>query len=140
VRPLSPRRTVLYAPTLQGESASNNYTSLDVLGEAIIAAALAVPDVRLVYKPHPRVALGATPNVAAAHDRVVSLVTDADRREPAAGHLVAGGDILAVCPGCDLLITDVSSSDQTSSTCAPTDRSFSPTGTATGSACSRRRG
>jgi CDP-glycerol glycerophosphotransferase (TagB/SpsB family) len=40
---------------------------------------------------------------------VVGLVTDADRREPAAGHLVAGGDILAVCPGCDLLITDVSS-------------------------------
>jgi hypothetical protein len=48
VRPPSPRRTVLYAPTLQGESASNNYTSLDVLGEAIIAAALAVPDVCLV--------------------------------------------------------------------------------------------
>ena len=109
VLPPSPRRTVLYAPTWQGENPSNNYTSLDVLGEAIVAAALAVPDVRLVYKPHPRVALGATADVAAAHDRVVGLVTEAARREPAAGHLVAGGDILAVFPGCDLMITDVSS-------------------------------
>jgi CDP-glycerol glycerophosphotransferase (TagB/SpsB family) len=100
---------VLYAPTWQGENPSNNYTSLDVLGEAIVAAALAVPDVRLVYKPHPRVALGATPSVASAHDRVVGLVTNAERGEPAAGHLVAGGDILAVFPGCDLMITDVSS-------------------------------
>ena len=73
---------MLYAPTWQGENPSNNYTSLDVLGEAIVAAALAVPDVRLVYKPHPRVALGATPSVAAAHDRVVGLVTERTGASP----------------------------------------------------------
>jgi choline kinase len=109
VLPPSPRRTILYAPTWQGENESNNYTSLDVLGVEIAAAALAVPDVRVVYKPHPRVALGATPAVAAAHERVAELVAAAARRNPAAGHQVAGGDVLAVLPACDLMITDVSS-------------------------------
>src|SRR3954468_20525759 len=49
----SPRRTVLYAPTWEGDAEYNDYTSVDTMGEAIVRAILAVPDVRLVYKPHP---------------------------------------------------------------------------------------
>ncbi|WP_424184957.1 CDP-glycerol glycerophosphotransferase family protein [Actinokineospora sp. G85] len=104
------RRTVLYAPTWEGENASNNYTSVDVFGPEIVAAALAVPDVRVVYKPHPRVPLSPLPSMVDSHDAIVRLVEDAARRDPDAGHQVrADGDILAVFPGCDLIVTDVSS-------------------------------
>jgi hypothetical protein len=50
------RRTILCAPTWEGENASNNYTSVDVLGPEIVAGALAVPHTRVLYKPHPRAA------------------------------------------------------------------------------------
>jgi choline kinase len=106
----SPRRTLLYAPTWEGEEPSNNYTSVDVMGPEVVAAALAVPDVRVVYKPHPRVATSHTPAMAAGHTRIVELLDDANRRDPAAGHRVdTEADILAVFPGCDAMITDVSS-------------------------------
>jgi CDP-glycerol glycerophosphotransferase (TagB/SpsB family) len=103
VLPPSTQRTILYAPTWEGENASNNYTSVDTLGLAIVEQALAVPDVRLVYKPHPRVAVSPIPHIAAAHREIV-------RRVTRAGHVVQEqGDILAVFPGCDLMVTDVSS-------------------------------
>jgi hypothetical protein len=98
----SPHRTVLYAPTWEGENASNNYTSVDVLGPAIVERLLAVPDVRVVYKPHPRVAVSPLPSMIAAHQRIVSMLSGE--------HVVAEqGDILAIFPGCDLMVTDVSS-------------------------------
>ena len=63
----SPRRTVLYAPTWEGDADYNDYTSVDTLGESIVQAILDVPDVRLVYKPHPKVTTSLTPAVADAH-------------------------------------------------------------------------
>lgn len=106
----SDRRTILYAPTWEGENASNNYTSVDVFGPDIVSAALAVPNGRVVYKPHPRVVISPLPGMAAAHKEIVRLIEAADREDPDAGHRAfVGGDILAVFPGCDLMITDVSS-------------------------------
>jgi hypothetical protein len=104
VLPPSPLRTILYAPTWEGENASNNYTSVDVFGPAIVEKALAVPDVRVVYKPHPRVAVSPVPDVAAAHREIVRKLS---RRQDDV--VLESGDILAVFPGCDLMITDVSS-------------------------------
>jgi hypothetical protein len=102
VLPPSTQRTILYAPTWEGENASNNYTSVDVFGPAIVEKILAVPDARIVYKPHPRVAVSPIPSVAAAHREIVRMLSR--------GHLVLEeGDILAVFPSCDLMITDVSS-------------------------------
>ena len=74
-------------------------------------AVLGVPDVRLVYKPHPKVT---TSKVAGdprrAPRRSCALVAEAVARDPAAGHApVTAGDILAVMPDCDAMITDVSS-------------------------------
>lgn len=106
-RPLlapSPRRTILYAPTWEGENQSNNYTSVDVLGPAIVTAALSLPDVRVVYKPHPRVVISPLPGIAAAHREIVRAL----ERHPA-GEVHLAGDILAVFPGTDLMVTDVSS-------------------------------
>jgi hypothetical protein len=106
ILPPSTQRTILYAPTWEGENASNNYTSVDVFGPAIVEKALAVPDTRVVYKPHPRVAVSPLPGIAAAHREIVRKLA----RDHAQSNIVLeAGDILAVFPGCDLMITDVSS-------------------------------
>lgn len=106
----STRRTVLYAPTWEGDADYNDYTSLDVLGPLIVEAVLEVPGVRLVYKPHPKIVTSTTPAVREAHLEVLRLVDEAGEREPGAGHAqVLRGDILAVIPDCDAMITDVSS-------------------------------
>lgn len=108
--PATTRRTLLYAPTWEGDADYNDYTSLVRLGERIVAALLAVPDARVVYKPHPRVVSSLLPDVAGAHTAVLGLLAEAARRDPAAGHVdVLGGDILALMPQCDLIVTDVSS-------------------------------
>ena len=108
--PPSERRTVLYAPTWEGDADYNDYTSIDTLGETIVRAILEVPDVRLAYKPHPKVTTSLTPAIADAHDAIVRTVAEAARRDPDAGHTqVLSGDILAVMPGCDAIVTDVSS-------------------------------
>jgi hypothetical protein len=108
--PASRRRTILYAPTWEGEDERNNFTSLDRFGVAIVTAALALPDVRVVYKPHPRVVISQQPAIVTAHDRVVAAITEAQRRDPQAGHVyLPGGDILAVFPRVDLLVSDISS-------------------------------
>lgn len=106
----TPRPTVLYAPTWEGEEPSNNYTSVDVLGPAIVERALSVPGLRVVYKPHPRVATSTTPAMGQAHRRIVGLLRAAAGADPGAGHTVdTTSDILSILPECDLMITDVSS-------------------------------
>ncbi|MCW2816737.1 MAG: CDP-Glycerol:Poly(glycerophosphate) glycerophosphotransferase [Nocardioides sp.] len=110
VLPATERRTVLYAPTWEGDAVYNDYTSVVVLGRAIAEAVLQVPDVRLVYKPHPKVTTSLRPDVRDAHREILSVVARAQEVEPDAGHLaVVGGDILALVPACDAMITDVSS-------------------------------
>ena len=109
VLPSSPRRTVLYAPTWEGDAEYNDYTSLDTVGVDIVRAVLAVPDARLVYKPHPKAVTTQTPAVRDAHHQILALVDEAGRSEPDAGHLaITAGDILAIMPDCDAMITDVS--------------------------------
>ncbi len=106
----SPRRTVLYAPTWEGDADYNDYTSVDTIGAEIVRAILTVPDVRLVYKPHPKLATSHTSSVWQAHQDILTLVTRAAGREPEAGHIaITSGDILAIMPECDAMVTDVSS-------------------------------
>lgn len=101
----SDRRTVLYAPTWEGDADYNDYTSVDTLGADIVRAVLAVPDVRLVYKPHPKVTTSTVPAIIEAHRRILDLVQAAGAPHRA----VTAGDILAVMPDCDAMVTDVSS-------------------------------
>ncbi len=106
----SDRRTVLYAPTWEGDAEYNDYTSVDTIGPDLVRAVLAVPDVRLLYKPHPKIATSLTPAVRRGHRAILTLVEEAAAREPDAGHeAIVSGDILALMPDCDAMVTDVSS-------------------------------
>ena len=110
ILPPSERRTVLYAPTWEGDADYNDYTSVEVFGSQIVQALLAVPDVRVVYKPHPKVTTSITPAIHQAHHQILALLDEAVARDGAAGHLAAcQADILAVFHGCDAMVTDVSS-------------------------------
>jgi CDP-glycerol glycerophosphotransferase (TagB/SpsB family) len=66
--------------------------------------------VRLIYKPHPKVVTSQAPTIRKAHHDLVAMVAHAARVDPDAGHdSVLEGDILAVMPDCDAMVTDVSS-------------------------------
>lgn len=104
------RRTVLYAPTWEGDADYNDYTSVDTIGPEVVRHILAVPGVRVVYKPHPKVTTSLAPAIQAGHLAILSLIDEAATREPEAGHTtVLTGNILAVMPDCDAMVTDVSS-------------------------------
>ncbi|MFI2103363.1 CDP-glycerol glycerophosphotransferase family protein [Isoptericola sp. NPDC019693] len=106
--PAPGRRTVLYAPTWSGEDDANNYTSLDRFGVAVVRALLARPDVRVVYKPHPRVLTAEDPAITGAHAEIVRLLTAA-RAAGAPHELPLEADILGLFEDTDLLVTDISS-------------------------------
>ena len=104
--PAAGRTTVMYAPTWEGENEANNYTSVEPYGPAIVEALLAMPGVRLVYKPHPRVLDSATPSIVAAHGEIVRLIGAAAD----GGHaFLPEGNILAMFDAVDALVTDISS-------------------------------
>ncbi len=104
VLPPSERRTVLYAPTWEGDADYNNYSSVDRFGPELVRGLLALPDVRVVYKPHPRITTSEDPDVSGAHREILRLLKVDD------AHLaLTEADILAVMPDCDAMVTDVSS-------------------------------
>lgn len=99
---------VMYAPTWEGENDDNNYTSIDLYGEEIVDALLANPNLRVIYKPHPRVQGSTNRAVAMAHENIVAKLETANAF--GAKHLVClEGNILSMFGATDALITDVSS-------------------------------
>ena len=108
--PESTRRTVLYAPTWAGEDEANNYTSMEYMAPLIIDAILTQPNVRVVYKPHPRIADATEEQIRKNHKYVLGAIKQASAKDSLAGHqILETGDILALFPRVDLLISDVSS-------------------------------
>ena len=106
----SERRTITYAPTWEGEDEANNYTSVDRYGPRIIDAALTQSGVRVIYKPHPRVADSEDPGVQRGHAAILKAMNAAIAQDPTAGHAVMlDADVLGVIRSTDLLIADISS-------------------------------
>ncbi|MGC5167014.1 CDP-glycerol glycerophosphotransferase family protein [Luteimicrobium sp. DT211] len=102
------RRTVLYAPTWEGAQPSAAYGSVDTLGEAVVAALLAEPDLRVIYRPHPLtgVRLAAYGEADAAIRRRIE---EARTASPSAGHAVStSGELMVDLAAADLLVCDVS--------------------------------
>ncbi|WP_369200700.1 hypothetical protein [Streptomyces sp. PU-14G] len=87
--PASGYTTVLYAPTWEGWDGNPGNTSVPLAGEHIVAALLADPKVRLLYKPHPMTG-SVDPRAGAADQRIRAMITQANvergagRRDPQA--------------------------------------------------------
>jgi hypothetical protein len=97
------RTVVLYAPTWEGDRPTMDYSSVESLGEAIVGAVLASPDLRLIYRPHPW--LGRVrPASASADARLRSTMAAANR-----GAVVDTGEYGWSLNAADLIVTDVSS-------------------------------
>lgn len=108
--PATTRRTVMYAPTWEGENDFNNYTSVDVYGPRIVGHLLALPGVRVIYRPHPRVLTSTVQDIAAGHVAILDLLEAASAKDPGAGHAYSTeGSILGLFQQCDAMVTDVSS-------------------------------
>jgi hypothetical protein len=97
------RTVVLYAPTWEGDRPSMDYSSVERLGNAIVAAVLGAPQLRLIYRPHPW--LGRVrPASAAADARIRRTIAEAQH-----GHLVDTGEYGWSLGAADVCVTDVSS-------------------------------
>ncbi|RKW69690.1 CDP-glycerol glycerophosphotransferase family protein [Galactobacter caseinivorans] len=107
--PVPGLRTVMYAPTWSGENEANNYTSLDLYGRAIVKTLLGADDVRVVYKPHPRVADADDAAVRAAHEWIVAQLKSDKANTGRAHEVRMEGNILAMFDAVEAMITDVSS-------------------------------
>lgn len=107
VLPHDDRRTVVYAPTWQGESEANNFTSVDALGPQIVESLLSA-NVRVVYRPHPRVE-GTNDTAMSTAGRVIRTMIQ-DANDEGGAHVVSTESrILDIFEDADVLIADVSS-------------------------------
>ena len=105
-------KTIMYAPTWEGENDANNYTSVDLFGPQIVEAALNTEGTRFIYKPHPRVESSNNPAMAEANSRIIELIESANESitdESLHHQILMQGDILAMFDAVDMLITDISS-------------------------------
>ena len=107
VLPPDHRQTVLYAPTWQGENEANNFTSVDVFGPKIVRQLMS-SGVRIVYRPHPRMAEMGVSEVQQADHEIRALLAQSAKQGD--GHLVATDqNLFDLFEDADILITDVSS-------------------------------
>jgi hypothetical protein len=97
------RTLVLYAPTWEGDRPSMDYSSVESLGEAIVGAVLASPNLRLIYRPHPW--LGRVRPASAAVDATLRRKIVAANR----GAVVDTGEYGWALNAAELIVTDESS-------------------------------
>lgn len=102
------RKTVLYAPTWEGDRPSIAYGSVESHGRRIVETLTNDPKYRVIYRPHPRT--GATLRSAADEDQAIrQTIEQAARRDPSAGHRVDLAPLFGPqMDESDLMITDVS--------------------------------
>ncbi|MEV6865384.1 hypothetical protein AB0M44_30810 [Streptosporangium subroseum] len=125
-----PMFTVLYAPTWEGWTGDEFHTSVATMGPKIVRTLLDhAPHVRLLYKPHPMAGKD-SPAVRRAHQKIVSMIKEANRVRDAGGkwgadrdqayweaggwwrhHVITGSHphLYSCFNRADLLITDISS-------------------------------
>ncbi|GAA4515603.1 hypothetical protein GCM10023191_085600 [Actinoallomurus oryzae] len=80
-----PMFTVLYAPTWEGWTGDPYHTSVAVMGVKLVRALLDhAPHIRLLYKPHPMAGKN-DPAVRRAHQKIVSMIAEANAARDASG-------------------------------------------------------
>lgn len=102
-------RTIMYAPTWEGENEANNYTSLDCFGREIVRSLLGSSNTRVVYKPHPRIESTSSPVMAEAHSAIVDMIHQANQLGTNHHVISEQGNIISMFPYVDAVVTDVSS-------------------------------
>jgi hypothetical protein len=97
--------TVLYAPTREGFFASWEYSSVLSQGAAILSTLLAMPGVRVLFKPHPGTGTD-DPAFGEEVDRLLDLVA----RAGAPHEIVSGSEgLYHAFNRADMLVSDISS-------------------------------
>ena len=97
--------TVLYAPTREGFYSEWDYSSVVTQGAVILRALLALPDVRVLFKPHPGTGTD-NPDYLVELEALTAMV----QRAGAPHEVVTGGEgLYAAFNRADLLVSDVSS-------------------------------
>lgn len=100
--------TVLYAPTWEGENEANNYSSLILYGERIVSTLASIPELRVVYKPHPRIFASLDPETVEAHTKIVSMLHE--QNSIGKSHIISETEnILDLFEDTNVLVTDISS-------------------------------
>ncbi len=87
------REVVLYAPTWEGDRGGAAYGSIATHGVALIAALLASPRHRVIYRPHPRSGV-LDPAYAAANREIVRMIESANAVDSSAQHIYDTGPAL----------------------------------------------
>lgn len=102
------RRSVLYAPTWEGDRAAMAYSSVALAGVRWVTEILQDSTLRLIYRPHPKT--GTRSKATHAADlQIRKLIVNAQRENPGAQHLVdLQNDYHPALAGADLGIFDVS--------------------------------
>ncbi len=110
VGPLAPDATptILYAPTFEGYYEESNYSSLERMGPAMIRRILdTLPDVRIIFKPHPASGVQ-RPGMIQARIDIVAMLAEAP-----GSHLYVGPESSLSLYECfdqaHVLISDISS-------------------------------
>ena len=80
------RIVVLYAPTWEGDRPAAHYGSVRTHGEALVAALLADPRYRVIYRPHPRSGV-VDPAFGEANRRIIRAIRQANEADPGAHHV-----------------------------------------------------
>lgn len=81
------RTVVLFAPTWEGDRASMRYSSVGSHGPALVRSLVGTGRHRVIFRPHPRTGI-VLREAKAAHDEVVRLLREANRRDPSAQHVI----------------------------------------------------
>ena len=102
------RKILTYAPTWEGDQEANNYSSVDVYGEKIVAAMLKVPNSTVFYKPHPKVTTSPKSHMIKSHKAILALLDNANSKDSNDKHRFVSGDPMPVLQVSDLLVSDVS--------------------------------
>lgn len=106
--PEDDRTVVFYAPTWEGDRPSMAYGSVVSHGVELVRRLLHTGRHRIVYRPHPRTGVTDAEHGAASR-RIISMLEEANRKDPAAGHLYDESRIIdwqMWRP--DIIITDIS--------------------------------
>lgn len=102
------RVVVLYAPTWEGDRPSAHYGSVRTHGEALVAAVLASPRHRLIYRPHPRSGV-VDAAYGAANARIIAAIAAANAADAGARHVYdAAPELGWQLSAADVAIVDVS--------------------------------